>query len=75
MERPYWLGTDPVIRQSIASLRLIWPDEAPQFLRRKSDVPGPQTHITSPHPNGTIPFPVRNARRRGHLVVVEGGKQ
>ena len=31
MERPYWLGNEPVVRQTIASLRLIWPDEAPTF--------------------------------------------
>ena len=37
LERPYWLGSDPVVSQSIASLRLIWPDEAPTFMRRRSD--------------------------------------
>lgn len=71
MERPYWLGTDPVVRQSIASLRLIWPDEATQHFRRRTDTEGfrPYTVVT---PNAaTIPFP---GRRRGHLVVVDGGK-
>src|SRR5438477_817867 len=26
LERPYWLGTEPVTRQTVTSLRLIWPD-------------------------------------------------
>ncbi len=34
MEDPYWIGIHPIMAQSIASLRLIWPDERPHFLRR-----------------------------------------
>jgi hypothetical protein len=65
LERPHWLGTVPVVEQSLASLRLIWPDDQPKFLRRATDRPG------SSKP---IPFPLPN-RRRGHLTVLEGGKQ
>jgi hypothetical protein len=98
LERPYWLGTEAVDRQRIASLRLIWPDEQPHFMRRRTDMPqtGPQAVpqlVPQPAPrsgppfglqigNGgepsshsPIPFPSRNSRRRGHLVVVDGGKQ
>ena len=39
LERPYWLGTEPVVKQTVTSLRLIWPDEAPTFLRRRTDRP------------------------------------
>jgi hypothetical protein len=70
IERPYWLGSEPVTRQTVASLRLIWPDEAPTFLRRRSDrvdQAGVQT--------GTITvLPTAHARKRGHLYVVDGGK-
>jgi hypothetical protein len=65
LERPYWLGTEPIIRQSITSLRLIWPDEQPSFMRRRSD---------RVEPTPPIPFPVENRRRRGHLFVLDGGK-
>jgi hypothetical protein len=63
LDRPYWLGTEAVVRQKIASLRLIWPDERPRFMRREDDRTG------SP-----IPFPADRRRRRPHLVLLEGGK-
>jgi hypothetical protein len=67
LERPYWLGTEPVTKQTIASLRLIWPDEAPSFMRRRTDLP-PLTIG-----NVTV-LPTSQPRRRGHLYVVDGGK-
>lgn len=83
LERPYWLGNEPIERQSITSLRLIWPDETPQYGRRKSDqptlVPVPQS--IPPHtpaqgaPRGIIAsMPIPNSRRHGHLFVLDGGK-
>ena len=38
MQDPYWIGIHPILSQSIASLRLIWPDERPSFLRRGDDL-------------------------------------
>jgi len=64
-ERPYWLGSDPVVSQSLTSLRLLWPDERPQFLPRQAQAPDTAT---------LIPFPVAAGRRRGHLMVLDGGK-
>ncbi len=70
MERPYWLGTEPIVRQRIASLRLIWPDEVPVFMRRQSDRAGaPAVGAVPP-----IRLPVAGSRRHGHLFVVDGGK-
>ncbi len=71
LERPYWLGSDPVVSQSIASLRLIWPDEAPTFMRRRSDQLAAES-VAPPIPLGV---PAENSRRRGHLFVVDGGKR
>ncbi len=68
LERPHWLGSQPVVRQTITSLRLIWPQEAPQFFRRRTDPPAPP-------PSAPITFPVPNSRRRRHLFVVDGGKR
>ena len=73
LERPYWLGTEPVVAQTIASLRLIWPDEVTKFTRRRTDSPA-ATRLGSV-PGTPIPFPVPNSRRRGHLFVVDGGKE
>ncbi len=66
LERPYWLGSEPIVRQSLTSLRLIWPDERPSFLRRASD---------RVEPAPPIPFPLPDRRRRGHLTLLDGGKQ
>jgi hypothetical protein len=69
LERPYWLGSEPVVRQKITSLRLLWPDETPAFMRRKTDQPiAPLRLVPSP---AILPHP---PRRRGHLVVFDGGK-
>jgi len=74
LERPYWVGSEPVISQTIASLRLVWPDEAPKFMRRRTDQPAP-AKAPPPPPSAPVAFPVPNSRRRGHLFVVDGGKE
>jgi hypothetical protein len=61
MARPYWLGVHPIVRQRITSLRLLWPDEQPQFLRRRE----PATVVPMPPP----------AARRSPLVLLQGGKR
>jgi hypothetical protein len=74
LERPYWLGNEPVESQTIASLRLIWPDETAQYGRRKSDSPA----VGRAAPAGgasVVALPLPNSRRRGHLFVVDGGKE
>jgi hypothetical protein len=65
-EKPYWFGVEPIASQSIVSLRLIWPDEHPTFLRRAGD-----RIDDAPAP---IPYPPAGRRRRGHLTVFDGGK-
>ena len=66
LDRPYWFGAQPIVRQTIVALRLIWPDERPHFMRRASDRPQP--------PPVPMPCLDGNPRRRGHLLVVDGGK-
>jgi hypothetical protein len=64
-ERPYWIGSEPVTSQSVTSLRLIWPDERPHFMRRASD------RVQGDEP---VVLPIESRRRRGHLFVLDGGK-
>ncbi|HVY20573.1 MAG TPA: PAS domain-containing protein [Bauldia sp.] len=78
LERPYWLGTEPVERQTIASLRLIWPDETPKYGRRRTDTPqkAAPRPVAVPGANaGIIQMPLPNSRRHGHLFVLDGGKE
>lgn len=64
MEKPYWLGIHPIVTQSITSLRLIWPDEQPYFMRK-----------VGTHDRTAIDAAAQMAHRRvGHLTVYEGGK-
>lgn len=72
LERPYWLGAEPFTRQTIASLRLIWPDEMPRPLRRRTD-----REVNRPTVVPLTPGPVAAAgapRRHRHLTVFDGGK-
>ncbi len=71
LDRPYWLGSEPIVSQSIASLRLIWPDEAPTFMRRHSD----RARGAAAAPVPPVPLPVAGSRRHGHLFVLDGGKR
>ncbi len=64
--RPYWLGVDPIISQSISSLRIVDPkqDTSPfntRFTLMKAKVQPSAVRI----PQG---------KRVGHLTVLEGGK-
>ena len=85
MEDPYWIGIHPIMRQSVTSLRLIWPDERPHFLRRGDDMDIEAVDAPLPPRDATRPgVPVRQMslqpwtgmpnRRVGHLVVLDGGK-
>lgn len=71
LERPYWLGTEPVVRQTITSLRLIWPEETPHLLRRSTDAP----RSAASAPTAPLAIAAHKSRRRGHLFVVDGGKE
>lgn len=66
IERPYWLGLHPIIRQTVTSLRLIWPDERPDFA--SGFVRPEPVHAPMPPPA------LASGRRRGHLVVLDGGR-
>jgi hypothetical protein len=52
------------VRQRITSHRLLWPDEQPQFLRRRRE---PATILPMPPPAAV--------RRAPSLVLLQGGKR
>ncbi|MEM1289444.1 MAG: PAS domain-containing protein [Pseudomonadota bacterium] len=34
VDQPYWLGVHPIMRHQVTSMRLVWPDEQPAFMRQ-----------------------------------------
>lgn len=65
LERPYWVGSEPIARHSVISLRLLWANAQPHFMRRASD--RRETGVV-------IPVAFDNRRRHKHLFVLDGGK-
>ncbi|MEJ8475540.1 PAS domain-containing protein [Roseibium algae] len=83
MDRPYWVGLHPIMKQSITSLRLVWPDERPHFIAKSTDGHTSRMNPILPRftpesmgmPAGAMPTIPHGAERRvGHLTVYEGGK-
>jgi len=68
MDHPFWLGMDPIVRQEIVSLRLIWPDETPRFLRR----PEPEPDVPTVVP---LRPPLSPKALRERFVLLDGGKR
>jgi hypothetical protein len=83
MDDPFWIGIHPIMKQSISSMRLIWPDENPTRLVKGVDAP-PAT-VTEPavlRRSESVPtvttgnIIAANFRRQvQHLTVYDGGKE
>lgn len=73
-ERPYWLGSEPLVENRIDTLRVVDPEKEASFLQPRgraswpSLVPDDDSLLRDP----TIPG--RSGRRIRHLVVFEGGR-
>lgn len=82
LDQPYWLGLHPVVRQPVHSLRMIWPDERPTFIRRGDEAEAEEATALSGFPGALEPAmfgardfePVRGGRRVAHLTVLDGGR-
>lgn len=83
MDDPFWIGIHPIMKQSIASMRLIWPDENPTRLVKGVDAPPPSTTEPPVLRRGeSVPtvttgnIIAANFRRQvQHLTVYDGGKE
>jgi hypothetical protein len=73
LDMPYWIGIWPLQELSVTSLRLIWPDERPSFLRSPEQAEPAKQNIM---PTGSLPSVGAQTpqRRVGHLMVFDGGK-
>lgn len=75
VDMPYWIGIWPLTKMSITSMRLIWPDERPAFMRHPAPASVPNTAPTmSVLPDSLQQVAVSAERRIGHLTVIDGGR-
>jgi hypothetical protein len=72
VERPYWLGADPIVECRIDTIRVVDPDREPVFLKNRPAVTVPAITPSAEDLEGTPPG--RRGRRIRHLVVFEGGR-
>ncbi len=71
VEKPFWLGNDPVMESRIDSMRVVDPDREPMFLKNRPAIAVPSLAPSS----GTLTSGQGAKRRRfKHLVVIEGGR-
>lgn len=79
--QPYWLGTQPLLRQRLGSLHVLYRDQPAKMLRRRSDVPAyiPPAPLPSRAAPAALqadtPKPPMTPPRRPALTVLEGGKR
>lgn len=72
LEKPFWLGADPLIEIRAGAVRVIDPEREPMFLKNNPDIVVPRMapSLASLQSTG-ISEPVRKIR---HLTVISGGK-
>jgi len=73
VEKPFWLGADPITDALIDAIRVIDPDKEPMFLKNRPEIPVPSLAPTELDAPETISALGRSRRIR-HLVVFEGGR-
>lgn len=72
MQKPFWLGADPVVENQLHSFRLIDPDREPMFLANRPEISVPP--LSPEIVGGKLPSSDKPLRKVRHLVVFEGGK-
>ena len=76
-EKPYWLGSDPIIENRVTSVRVIDPDREPMNLVNRPGIPirkppMPAALAARSDWSPLAPSPT-GGRKFGHLTVIAGG--
>lgn len=66
LEKPFWLGADPIVQCRIDTLRIVDPNVDPLFLKNRPEVSVPPLAPDAPDNEP--------GRRVRHLLVLEGGR-
>lgn len=67
LEKPFWLGADPIVQCRIDTLRIVDPQAEPIYLKNR-----PAISVPPLAPDSAGSEPVRRVR---HLVVLNGGRE
>lgn len=73
VEKPFWLGADPLREARIESVRVVDPDREPLFLKNRPAIQVPDL-APSFSALGRDGLPAKAGRRIRHLVVFDGGR-
>jgi hypothetical protein len=73
VEKPFWLGADPIVEAEIESVRVVDPDREPMFLKNR---PAIEVPALSPNelPASGDKKGAGGSRRIRHLLVLDGGR-
>jgi hypothetical protein len=73
VQRPFWLGADPIVEAAVESMRVVDPDREPMFLKNRPAIDVPALSPTD-LPSGENDGQPAQPRRIRHLVVLDGGR-
>ena len=73
VEKPFWLGNDPITECRIASLRVVDPDREPVYLKNRPEVTVPPLSPELERTDAPAKLE-RKGRRIRHLLVLDGGR-
>lgn len=71
VERPFWLGADPIVELVVETVRVVDPDREPVFLKSRPAISVPPLAPTE----AALTHGPSRGRRIRHLVVLEGGRE
>jgi hypothetical protein len=74
VEKPFWLGAEPIVDAMVDSIRVIDPDREPMFLANRPAISVPSLAPTELEAPETMTEYGR-IRRIRHLVVLDGGRE
>lgn len=73
VQKPFWLGADPIVEAQIESVRVVDPDREPMFLKNRPAIDVPALSPSELPPTGDADRP-SGPRRIRHLLVHDGGR-
>ncbi len=74
VQKPFWLGADPILEANIQSVRVVDPDRETQFLNSRQEVDVPALSPNELPASGELLRPT-GPRKIRHLVLLDGGRE